>query len=175
MTEEVVVATNVKEIPANPIAPSPDFEARELKTREKLRLVSEKLATLEAQAELDKKDLSDKIESSEKVKKSLERKVIEAELKAYAISEGITDIDFVKLMDASALQIAENGSIDGLSKVISDFKTAKPNLFRTEKKTSSSSNISLPATDTSSNTTFNALKASEDDYEAQKIKLLSGR
>lgn len=171
MTEEV----KVEEVKAAVNAETNDqLEARDIKTRAQLKVTREELETVKAKSELEKKELASKIESADKEKHSLHRKLIDSELKAHAVAAGITDIDFVKLIDSSNLKLDEKGNIEGLQKAVDDFKAAKPSLFKAEKKSSSTNNQKFPEEETKSSP-VDAYKLSDADYQKNKDLLLAGK
>jgi len=70
-----------------------------------------------------------------------EQRVILAELKVEAIRAGIVDLDGLKFLDTSQLQLEEDGGIPGGVELINQLKRTKPWLFGT---TSSSSTARVP-------------------------------
>jgi hypothetical protein len=97
----------------------------------------------------------------------MEKRVIDAELKAQAIAAGLQDLDFIKLIDASEIKLSEDGKIEGLEKAVNDFKVSKPALFAAEKRISSSKNEKLPTGDEKVETT-DALKMTPEEFAKAK-------
>lgn len=143
----------------------------DIKWRAKYKSTKDELETFRVQAEKEKQDLANKFDSTHKEKQTVEKRWIEAEIKAQAIAAGIKDLDLVKLIDTSELKIGQNG-IEGLQKAIEDFKTKKPDFFGLEKKFSSSTNAPFP-TDTKA-TVVNANDMSKEEWEKAKSKVMYG-
>jgi hypothetical protein len=88
-------------------------------------------------------ELSSRLAQIEKSQKVSEQKRLEAEIKALALSEGLQDMDMVKLMDLSSVAISDAGDVVGVYEAVSSLKEKKPYLFEKEKRASSSSNVSV--------------------------------
>ncbi len=56
-------------------------------------------------------------------------RVVQAELKVEALRAGIVDLDGLKLMDPSAVEIDETGEVKNAADVITQLRRAKPWLF----------------------------------------------
>lgn len=56
-------------------------------------------------------------------------RVIRAELKAEALRAGMIDLDGLKLLDMSAIQLTETGEVAGAADLLAKLKRAKPWLF----------------------------------------------
>lgn len=160
MSEEIT-----QEVKATVVqTPSIEFQEREIKARSAYKALAEKFENLEAKSNAEKKELLERTVSFQQQNESLSKKFMEAELKAQATAEGIKDIDFVKLMDTSELKIMENGSVDGIAKVIADFKARKPELFGTDKRTSSSTGAQMP--EEKPKVFANAMKMTDAEFKA---------
>ncbi len=89
---------------------------------------------LRARAELLERKLTEFQQQSD-------NRLIRAEMKAEAIRAGMIDLDGLKLVDMSSIQLNEKGEIDDASGIMTRFKKAKPWLFSLP---SSSNPISPP-------------------------------
>lgn len=118
-------------------------------------------------AESEKAELVKKAES---VTRAAQDRIVQAELKALVVSEGIKDIDVAKLIDLSAIKMDEKGDIIGLKEAVADFKTRKPDFFGSQKMTSSSSNAGNVTQNVSAK--VDARNLTKEEYEAAKSKLL---
>jgi hypothetical protein len=143
---------------------------RDVKWRAKYSAKAEEAENLKKQAEAEKNDLQAKIDNTVKQSQAMQKRVIEAELKAQAVTAGLQDLDFLKMIDVSTLKISEDGGIEGLEKAISDFKASKPALFAAEKKSSSSKNEKLP-NDNEKENAFDAFKVTDEEYRAKKSEM----
>jgi hypothetical protein len=122
-------------------------EKRDIKYREEFNKTSAQLTTMKVESEAKIAEMSQKVEALENSRKMSERRAIESEVKALAISEGLTDTDLLKLVDTSKVSINEAGELQGAKEAVAAFKTAKPNYFETKKKVHSSPNISVGTSD----------------------------
>ncbi len=118
---------------------------KDIKHREQLKEALKENELLKISAEKEKKELLDKAAILDSTAKAMKEKYVLAELKAQAAAAGLSDLDFIKMMDSSSLIVGEDGNVQGVAEVVSAFKTAKPYLFGAEKKSSSSSNAGTPA------------------------------
>jgi hypothetical protein len=118
---------------------------KDIKHREQLKEAIKENEILKIAAEKEKKELLDKAASSDQAAKAMRDKYALAELKAQAVAAGLADIDCIKMMDTTSLEVGEDGNVKGVSEIITAFKTAKPHLFGDEKKSSSSTNAGTPA------------------------------
>jgi hypothetical protein len=57
------------------------------------------------------------------------QRLIQAELKSHALRAGIIDLDCLKLLDASALTLDENGTVPNAAAALANLKRDKPWLF----------------------------------------------
>ncbi|MDE1897190.1 MAG: hypothetical protein KGH91_08955 [Rhodospirillales bacterium] len=71
-------------------------------------------------------------------------RIIRAELKAEAVKAGMVDLDGLKLIEASALQVNEDGEVEDAPAVLAKLKRAKPWLFGGGKSSSSTSSAPKP-------------------------------
>ena len=107
-------------------------------------------------------------ESAEAAKTEANERIKRAEIKAAAIAAGMIDLDGLKLADLSKVTLKEDGTIEGVDTMLTEFKTAKPYLFG---KPNTSSNL----TDPPPNKPPEAKKATEmtdAEYAAAKKELL---
>ena len=58
------------------------------------------------------------------------QRLVQAELKSYAIRAGIIDIDCLKLLDSSVLKLDENGDLPDATAALARLKRDKPWVFR---------------------------------------------
>lgn len=117
---------------------------KDIRYRAKYKETVSELETFKAAAERSAKELEAKISDALKAKEMSDSRRIEAEIKAMAVSEGLTDLDLIKLVDMSAVKIDSNGEVAGVKEAIEEFKAKKPAFFGTLKKTSTSTNSSVP-------------------------------
>lgn len=80
-------------------------------------------------------------DTAEAAKTEANERIKRAEIKAAAIAAGMIDLDGLKLADLSKVTLKEDGTIDGVDVMLTEFKTAKPYLFG---KPNSSSNPTDP-------------------------------
>jgi hypothetical protein len=138
MTEAATAAEGAEVIPAAAKA----AEAKEvgkmsdadIKWREKYKLEKAEVEALKASAEKDKQAIIEKASAAEQRNKMLEDKLLDAELKSQAQAAGLSDLDFVQLIDKKDIKVVD-GKVEGVDKAINDFKTRKPDLFRAAKQT----------------------------------------
>ena len=64
-----------------------------------------------------------------KVQADIEARLIRAELKAEAVKAGMLDLDGLKLLDASAIHLNEQGEVEDAAGHLTKLKRAKPWLF----------------------------------------------
>lgn len=147
---------------------SVDVQARDVKWREQFRVTEAQLAELKSKSASEMEEAKKQIENAAQVKTTLESKLILSELKAKAIYEGIKDVDFLKMIDTSSLSLDETGQVKGIDDILGSFKAAKPDLFGSDKKSSSSSNEKLPAG--REETTADAFKMTEEEFKKEKMK-----
>jgi hypothetical protein len=112
--------------------------ARELRRenaalREKAKAIDEAAAQAKIDDAVKKAVDAQKAEAEatrEADRQASNRRIINAEVKAVALSMGIQDVDALKLVDTSALKVDDAGEVAGVSEVLEAFKTAKPYLFK---------------------------------------------
>lgn len=139
---------------------STEFELHRMKSEEALKNITEE---------------REKLKSEISRYSSYEKKLIETEIKAQAVMEGIKDTDLIKLIDTSDIKVSENGEVDTTSILerVKSLKEKKPFLFGSERVTSTSSNASVSKK--SKNVPFDALTASKEEYLAGLQKLKKGQ
>ncbi|HEX8894460.1 MAG TPA: hypothetical protein VF783_14110 [Terriglobales bacterium] len=92
------------------------------------------------------------------------RRIINAEVKAVAVSLGLQDVDAIKLIDTSTLKVDEaTGEVAGVTELLATFKTAKPYLFK-EPVASTSSTVTPPPKKKTE--TFDARTATKEEIAA---------
>jgi hypothetical protein len=80
------------------------------------------VAELRARAEM----LERRLVSTEQ---EIRARMVQAELKVEALRAGIVDLDGLKLLDPSAVEISEDGEVKNATDVITQLRRAKPWLF----------------------------------------------
>lgn len=145
----------------------------DIKWREKYKLNLSEREAEKLAAEKEKQTLASKAEIVIKEKTVLERQLINAKIENAAITAGINDLEFVKLIDISNVKLLEDGKIDGIEKAINDLKERKPHFFGEAKKTSSSSNAELPG-DTKK-TAVNAWDQKKEEWNNGKRARQTGK
>lgn len=165
MSEELKLEERkeVKEVDAKKQA---DIEENDNRWREKFK---QSKAELEQEREKSSEEIKKFEEKISNAYKAVEKRVIDAELKAVVIAAGLQDLDFIKLIDVSAIKLSEDGSVLGLEKAVNDFKAAKPALFTAERKSSSSKNEKLPNGDDKV-ASVDAFKMSDEEYRNMKAE-----
>lgn len=106
--------------------------------RLKAQTAETKAADLQKAADTAAQSAKDSVAAAEK---AANERVMRAEVKAAAIAAGMIDLDGLKLADMSKLTLKDDGSVEGVDTMLTEFKTAKPYLFG---KPNSSSNPSDP-------------------------------
>ena len=99
-------------------------------------------------------------------------RIIQAELKAHAIRAGMIDLDCLKLLDASKLQLSDDGIADG-ENTVANMKRDKPWLFAKAAPNHSTSSAS-PSPKPDPVTTPNAKKMSHEEWQAARARLIKG-
>lgn len=59
-------------------------------------------------------------------------RLIDAELKAAAVSAGLVDVDLLPLIPRGAIKFGPDGAIQGIVEALADFKGKKPDYFRAQ-------------------------------------------
>lgn len=147
-----------------------DLLKKDIKYREQLKASLKENEAFKIEAEKEKKQLSDKALNLESTANSFKDKYAQAELKAHAVAAGLTDLDAIKMMDTSSVTVDENGDVKGVEEVISAFKASKPYLFASDKKTSSSTNSTVP----SGTATFvrDAMKFTDHEWDVERQRAI---
>jgi hypothetical protein len=111
-----------------------DSEAQLLKENMALKGELKKFKSAQEKAEADRlKESGQFKELHEKAQAKLaqrDQRLVQAELKALAVKEGIGDLDYLKLADVSGVTIDEDGNVTGAAEAISQLKASKPALFQ---------------------------------------------
>ena len=126
-----------------------------------------RLKTIEDELSKTKKDGDEKVSAAQK---AADERLLRAELKAAAVKAGLVDMDVLKLVDISPLKLNENGEIEGLDKLVEDFKKTKPHFFG-----AAGASTSAPGTKPApkgGNDPVDVTKMSPQDYAAYKAKML---
>ncbi len=93
-----------------------------------------------------------------------------AELKTEAVRAGIVDLDGLKLIDSSKLNLNSDGDVEGAAALIAELKHAKPWLFGAA---SSSTTAKAPAAQPPRQK--QASEMNDDEYRAARAALLKRR
>jgi len=175
MTDETKTAVEAEKnaTESKSVEEQTEILARDVKWRAKYTEKAQEAEKVKAQAEAEKKELQSQVEKTSKAHQDMQKRVIEIELKAQAMSAGLKDLDFLKMIDTSQLKMNDDGSVQGLEKAINDFKASKPQLFGADKKTSSSKNESMPASEKKSSN-IDALKMSDEDWRNNRHRFMAG-
>lgn len=112
----------------------------DIKWRAKYKMAREELETFKLSSEKNSKETNERINAISADRESVQNKYIEAKIESMAISQGITDVDIVKLIKRESIHLDEKGQIVGIEEAVQLFKKEKPHFFGAEKKMSSSTN-----------------------------------
>lgn len=98
-------------------------------------------------------------------------RLVMAELKAHALDAGILDLDVVKLIPKDSVKLTDDG-VEGAKEAIEAFKAAKPSLFKSEQKATTTG---APVQDPTKNKKPDPAKIENarkawDDFEASIAK-----
>jgi hypothetical protein len=106
------------------------------------------------------------VESKEIVKLRCEfqSRLIAANLRTEAVRAGMIDLDGLKLIDLSAVQLSNDDRVIGGRKLMDDLRRTKPWLFG---MTSSSSGATAPASQPARQKT--ALEMTDEEYAAARV------
>jgi hypothetical protein len=96
--------------------------------------------------------------------------LIHAELKGHAIKAGIVDLDGLKLIDHSSLNLNVKGEVEGAERLMTELRRSKPWLFQA----ASSSTAATPPP-TSAPTVKRATSMSHAEWQAARAELLRRR
>jgi len=100
---------------------------------------------------------------------ALERRLVQAELKAHAIKAGLVDLDALVMADLSAVKLKVEGGLEGVEGVFERLREAKPYLFG---QASTSSTQVAPAPNAA--VVRNAKDMNAQEYGAALAKLVKG-
>ena len=98
------------------------------------------------------------------------QRIVQAELKGHAIRAGIVDLDCLKLLDPTILQLDADGSLPDFSAALANLKRDKPWAFS---KPNSSHPAPVPAPEPPS--TRMAKDMSYQEWQKARERLLRGR
>lgn len=172
MTDEVKLdETKVPDTKESDISKMSDDD---IKWRAKYKMTKSEYEESKLAAEKEKNDLLSKVEATTRERQMLEKKVIEAELKAQAVAAGIKDIDFIKLIDLKDVKMNEAGAVEGLDKLVHDFKARKPDLFGVDKKASSSTNFPSANSGAAAASGIDARKLPRDEWKKNRSRYMAG-
>lgn len=97
-------------------------------------------------------------------------RLIQAELKFEAVRAGILDLDGLKLLDTSGVELTAHGELANASQLVAEFRRAKPWLFGAA--SSSSAAAAPPAQPPRQKL---ATEMSDEEYRAARAALLKHR
>ena len=104
------------------------IQARQLK--EEASGLRTQLEAAQNQTEQQRTELEGRATAAQQFAERMRSKAIEAEIKAAAVSAGITDPDLVALIPKSTVVMDAEGNVTGAAEAIAGFKAAKPHFFR---------------------------------------------
>lgn len=98
------------------------------------------------------------------------RRLVHAELKSEAIRAGMVDLDGLKLVDLTHVELDPNGEVKGAAILMRDLRRSKPWLFGGE-------NSSAPATPPSAQPSKarSATEMTESEWRAARAEMLRSR
>jgi len=158
-----------------PIEEVPDQwreHARELRRenaslREKTKVIDEAAAQAKIDEAVKKAIDAQKVETKATLdaeRAASDRRIINSEVKAVAVSLGLQDVDAIKLIDTSSLKVDETtGEVAGVAELLTTFKTAKPYLFKEPLASTSSTSTPPPKKKAE---TFDARTATKEEIAA---------
>ncbi|MBU6419078.1 MAG: hypothetical protein KGQ79_05045 [Proteobacteria bacterium] len=80
----------------------------------------------------------------ERAQAEAQARIIRAELKAEAVKAGMVDLDGLKLIDAEALRVNEQGEVEDAPAVLTKLKRTKPWLFGGGRSSSAAASAPRP-------------------------------
>jgi hypothetical protein len=115
-----------------------------------------------------KKAAEDAKKSTDQLKSIADQRIIRAELKTIAVKEGLIDLeDACKLVDMSSIKVSEGGDVLGAAEMITNLKTTKPYLFKSNN--SSQTDYQAPPS-SAAISKENAMDLSDEDYMKKNPK-----
>jgi hypothetical protein len=119
--------------------------------------------------EIEKTNLSNKVEKLT----AYEKRLIDSEIKAELILAGIKDLELAKLIDSSDLKVSEDGLIDNsaIKGKVSTLKESKPFLFGEDKKTSTSTGAKIEKKEGEKKK--NVLDSDDQEWQKQRRDFLN--
>jgi hypothetical protein len=96
------------------------------------------------------------------------QRIIMAELKAHAIRAGVADLDYLKLVDTSAIKIGDDGELAIPSDFFAKWKESKPHHFGAAATTTQTAAAPKPA----STGARRAVDMTDAEYKAAKVVFL---
>lgn len=102
---------------------------------------------------------------------ALRARLVQAELRTEAVRAGMVDLDGVRLIDASGLQLGPDG-VEGAAELVARMRDAKPWLFGRGGTSSSSAGRAPRAAPPKAKT---AMEMSEEEWRAARAELLRRR
>jgi hypothetical protein len=97
-------------------------------------------------------------------------RLIHAELKSHAIKAGMVDLDGLKLVDPSSINLNSKGEVDGADRLMADLRRNKPWLFH-----GTSSSTTAVAPPTTAPVAKRATAMSHVEWQAARAELLRRR
>ena len=97
-------------------------------------------------------------------------RLVQAELKSQAVRAGIIDVDLLKLLDTTSLQLDESGNLPKAQEILATLKRDKPWAFA-----KANTSNPAPAPTPESPKTRMAKDMSYDEWRAARERLVRGR
>jgi len=189
MSSEDITSDDVKNVKTDSNVEKPKFNTEDLlkdlkDVREEAKNYRLKNKAISSEFDLFKMETEAKIKSFDEEKtalqsniekyRTMDKRIIEAELKAESVLAGIRDTDLIKMIDTSNIKMSDDGSVDKSSIInsINSLKESKPFLFGEDKKIQTSSNAKTNAK--ASDSKIDAMKMSNEEWNKEKARFLRG-
>jgi hypothetical protein len=108
---------------------SEGYRLKATETQQKLDAANTELGVVKGQLESETVARANAEKSAIEAKTAADTRIVSVELKAAALKAGLIDPDDLRLVDAAALKLKEDGAVDGIDAVLETLKTSKPHLF----------------------------------------------
>ena len=135
--------------------------------------MSEQNSTADTEADISSalRERAEQLEQEiTRIREQSRQRLIKAELKAEAAKAGMIDLDGLKLLDASEVTVAEDGTVVGATRLMDAFKKAKPWLFP-----GGSSSISIQPPAAQPTRAKLATEMTDTEYKAARAAILRQR
>ena len=103
-------------------------------------------------------------------------RILQAELKTYAIQSGIVDLDGLRLADLDALSVNEAGEVQGAQEVVASLRERKPYLFASDRPhtvAATTAQLQRPPSPVQP-TKVDARSLSREAWQVERDRLLAG-